>query len=446
MEAGEKLQLKIDGVSHEGSGVARFGGLVIFVEGALPGETVMATLTQTGKTFVRAEATEILNASRLRAEPFCRHYADCGGCSLQHSTYEGQLEIKRTIVTNALERIGKFAGIEVSPVIGMDQPYHYRNKAEYRIETGGDGRVVCGFRKRSSHECVDISECKVVPDISLEVLSTLREELRGMTDSASLGLRHAVVRTGSEGKVMLSMVSTELSSSSHIKLANRLNEKIPALSSINHSYNRRSIGEVMGWRNTLLYGVPKISQSIGGFSFSISPTSFLQVNSIQVESLYKTAVDFASIDKSTSVLDLYCGIGTITLLLAQKARKVLGIESNPEAVRDAFDNAQRNDIGNASFKVGRAEALIRSDDVRRLSAEVAVIDPPRAGCEPSVLDGLSSSQINRIVYISCDPATLARDAARLSNSGFAIKAVQPIDMFPHTSHVECVVLMSRTNE
>jgi 23S rRNA (uracil1939-C5)-methyltransferase len=446
MQTGDKLKLAILGPSHEGSGVARNDGQVVFVDGALPGESVLATIIETGKTFARAKLDSVIEPSDIRVEPFCRHYGDCGGCSLQHAGYEGQLTIKRAIVINAFERIGKVSGVEVLPAIGMPDPYHYRNKAEYRVEFGADSFIVCGFRRRSSHECVDISECKIVPQASFDVLSALREILRGHGSAAELGIKHAVVRTGADASLMLILVSTVESSSSHIKLANLLHERLPAISSIYHNLNRRSYGEIMGWNNTLLYGMPKIPQSIWGLNFFVSPSSFIQVNSTQVEKLYETAVDFAGLTGKESVLDLYCGIGTMTMMLAKKAARAMGIEINTAAVKDAVENAQKNGISNVDYKAGKAEMLIRSDEVRRFGASVAVIDPPRAGCDSSLLYGICSSSVQNIVYVSCDPATRARDVALLGANGFSLVKVQPIDMFPHTAHVETVVLMSRINK
>ncbi len=443
MQTGDKLNLTILGPSHDGSGVARNDGQVVFVEGALPGESVLATITETGKTFARAKLDDVIEASDIRVEPFCRHYGECGGCSLQHASYEGQLAIKRAIVTNAFQRIGKVSGAEVLPAIGMPDPFHYRNKAEYRVEFGPDGAIACGFRRRSSHECVDISECKIVPQASFEALSTLRGILKGYDSPSELGIKHAVVRTGADDSLMLILVSTVEASSSHNRLANLLHDRLPALTSIYHNLNKRSVGELMGWNSTLLYGTPKIPQKLAGYDFSVSPASFLQINSTQVEKLYETAVDFAGLTGNESVLDLYCGIGTMTMMLAKKAAQAMGIEINMQAVKDAADNAEKNGISNVVFKAGRAEILIRSEEVRRLGASVAVLDPPRAGCDSSLLYGIVSSKVQRIVYVSCDPATLGRDVALLAANGFSLVKVQPIDMFPHTAHVETVVLMSR---
>ena len=440
----DRIELHIDGISHEGAGVARHEGQVVFVDGALPGEQVIAEVTEAAKSFIRAEASEILTPSPDRVQPFCPHYGECGGCSLQHASYEAGLSMKRQVVENALRRIGKLDKAEVLPVIGMQDPFHYRNKAEFRIEQS-EGGIIAGFRKRSSHSCVNLTECSIVQKKSFEVISALREELNQLEGLGSAGIRHAVIRTGDFGKMMLSLVSAAPPVPTHIKLANALSERFPELVSIYHSLNTREAGEAMGRRNTLLFGVPKIECSVGGFSHMLSPTSFLQVNGAQSERLYSEAISLAALQGTEAVLDIYCGIGTITLMLAKSASKVLGIEYNPEAIRDAEANALRNGVTNASFMVGKAEFLIGSNRAKGFGAKVAFLDPPRAGCEPAVLSGISAMGVEKIVYISCDPATLARDAGKLAQMGYEVRTVQPVDMFPFTSHIETVVLMSRVN-
>lgn len=437
-----RMELHINGISHEGAGVARHEGQVVFVDGALPGEHVIAKVTERAKSFIRAQVTEVLTPSPDRVQPFCPHYGECGGCSLQHAGYEAGLSIKRQVVENALRRIGKFDEAEVRPVIGMKDPLHYRNKAEFRIEQS-EGGIIAGFRMRSSHACVNLSECLIVQKESFEVVSALREELNRLEGLGSAGIRHAVIRAGAAGKMMLALVSAAPAVPTHIKLANALSERFPNLVSVYHSLNPRDAGEVMGRRNTLLYGVPKVECIVGGFSHMLSPTSFLQVNSLQADWLYSEAISLAALKGTESVLDVYCGIGTITLMLAKSASRVLGIEYNPEAVRDAEANASRNGIDNASFMVGKAEFLVGSNRAKGFSPEVAFLDPPRAGCEPAVLSGISAMGVDRIVYISCDPATLARDAGKLAQMGYELRAVQPVDMFPFTSHVETVALLSR---
>jgi 23S rRNA (uracil1939-C5)-methyltransferase len=442
MSETDRMELHIDGISHEGAGVARYEGQVVFVDGALPGELVIAKVTERAKSFIRAEVSEILTSSPYRVQPFCPHYGVCGGCSLQHADYEAGLSIKRQVVENALRRIGKFDDAEVRPVIGMKDPLHYRNKAEFRIEQS-EGGIIAGFRMRSSHACVNLRECSIVQKESFEVVSALREELNRLEGLGSAGIRHAVIRAGAAGKMMLALVSTAPPAPTHIKLANALSERFPDLVSVYHSLNQRDAGEVMGRRNTLLNGVPKLECIVGGFSHMLSPTSFLQVNSLQADRLYSEAISLASLQGTENVLDVYCGIGTITLMLAKSASKALGIEYNPEAVRDAEANTARNGINNASFMIGKAEFLIGSKRAKGFAPEVAFLDPPRAGCEPAVLSGISALGVDRIVYVSCDPATLARDAGKLAQMGYIVKIVQPVDMFPFTSHIETVCLLTR---
>ncbi|HOA15443.1 MAG TPA: 23S rRNA (uracil(1939)-C(5))-methyltransferase RlmD [Bacillota bacterium] len=439
------IKMKIDGITHEGWGVARLDGMAVFVEGAIPGETVMAGITEKGRYFMRARAQEVLEPSEYRAVPFCPHYGECGGCNLQHVTYEGQLAFKRRMVEDAFRRLGGIKEPDVLPVLGMEDPMGYRNKAEFRVWKSGTGVYSLGFRMRNSHAAVAITECRVLQDGILEAARFAVEEMNDSLKGEYLGTRHMVVRANPEGKLMVTLVSSEPAGSPHRKLAMKLLEKVPMATSVYHCFNRSRFGEVLQGGFTLLAGLDKLTFGISGSSFDASPRSFLQVNSRQVGLLYETAAGFAGIKDDDDVLDVFSGMGTIALMLAKRARKALGIELNGFAVADARASATKNGIDNAYFIAGLAEEVISSDEVKAFGARVAVLDPPRAGCAPGLVRALVESAVERISYVSCDPATLARDVSLLISGGFDLRKVQPVDMFPHTSHIETVISLSRAD-
>lgn len=439
------IKLKIDGITHEGWGVARLDGMAVFVEGAIPGETVMAGITEKGRSFMRARAQEVLEPSEYRAVPFCPHYGVCGGCNLQHVTYEWQLALKRRMVEDAFRRLGGIKDPDVRPLLGMEDPMGYRNKAEFRVWKSESESHSLGFRMRSSHDAVAIRECRVLQGGMLEAARFAVDEMNGSLKGERIGIRHIVVRANQEGKLMVTLVCSEPAGSPHGKLVMRIMKEVPMASSVYHCFNRSRFGEVLQGGFTLLAGAERLPFAIAGNSFDASPRSFLQVNSRQVDKLYETAAGFAGIKNDDDVLDVFSGTGTITLMLARRARKALGIELNGFAVADARDSAVKNGIDNASFVAGLAEAVIYSDEVKAFGARVAVLDPPRAGCAPGLVRALIESAVERISYVSCDPATLARDVSLLISGGFDLRKVQPVDMFPHTSHIETVVSLSRAD-
>jgi len=443
----EKLELRIGGIAHDGSGVAKKDGIVVFVDGALPGERVSATVTESGRSFLRARLIEVLEPSEMRRVPFCQHYGECGGCSMQHASYEYQLELKRQVVSDAIERIGRVKGVEVRPVIGMTEPFGYRNKAEFRVWLDeGSNHAACGFRRRSSHSAVNVRECKVVSPGFMDAIDALRTRLDEADRKLRQAVRHAVVRVGDGGSMMLVLVSTEPADLASTGLAKALMADLPLVESVYHSYSRRKFGDVLQGKNTLLAGTDRILYRVGGHSFMASPSSFFQVNRDQAEALYRTAVDFAALEGAETALDLYCGIGTITLMLAEKASRVMGIEIGERAVEDARGSAASNGITNAFFTAGKVEDVLAGDEIRALEPAVVVLDPPRTGCDPDAVKAIVRTGAERIVYVSCDPATMARDIALLVKGGYGVRVVQPVDMFPHTSHVETAVLMSHAKE
>ncbi|HZG56680.1 23S rRNA (uracil(1939)-C(5))-methyltransferase RlmD [Paenibacillus sp.] len=476
------LELDVVGLAHEGEGVGRHEGFTLFVPGALPGERVRVRVVETKKQYGRADLLEVLVPSPSRVAPPCPVYARCGGCQLQHFAYDAQLAWKRQLVVDALERIGKLqvkegevggprasfqpdslssdgasagtSGIVVHPTIGMDEPWRYRNKAQvpigFSIEEGG---LVGGFYEQGSHRIVETEACLIQhernDDAALAAKRIARElGIEAYDEKSHTGwLRHVVAKVSFEsGDLMLVLVGTSRATPGLDAYVARLREALPHAVSICLNVNPERTSAVFGRETVTLWGTDVIFDSIGGIRFAISARSFYQVNPVQTERLYGKALEYAALAGGETVIDAYCGIGTISLFLARAAGRVYGVELVPDAVEDARANARLNDIDNADFEVGRAEVVLPAWRAQGIAADVIVVDPPRKGCDPALLDTLIAMRPARIVYVSCNPATLARDLAVLDAGGFATLEVQPVDMFPHTGHVECVILMEWRGE
>jgi len=485
------VELDIAGLAHEGEGVGRHEGFTLFVPGALPGERVRARVTDLRKNFARAELLDVVAASPDRVAAPCAVYARCGGCQLQHFAYDAQLRWKRQLVVDALERIGKLrvaqgspeapfqgdslgsgsggevgaapsfqpdslgsergGGIVVHPVIGMDDPWRYRNKAQvpigFDLEEGG---LVGGFYEHGSHRIVSTDACLIQhernDDAVLAAKRIARElGIEAYDEKSHTGwLRHVVAKVSfATGDMMLVLVGTTRAVDGLDAFVARLREKLPHVVSICLNVNPERTSAVFGRETATLWGTDVIFDTIGGVRFAISARSFYQVNPVQTERLYGKALEYAALTGGETVIDAYCGIGTISLFLARSARQVYGVELVPDAVEDARANARLNDIDNADFVVGRAEVVLPAWRAEGIDADVIVVDPPRKGCDPALLETLVAMKPERIVYVSCNPATLARDLAALEAGGFRTVEVQPVDMFPHTGHVECVALLIR---
>ncbi|CAK4865852.1 unnamed protein product [Aphanomyces euteiches] len=457
----------IIGIGHEGEGVGRVDGFTLFIHGALPGEQVLVRVVKLKKQFGYGKLIKVLKVSPERVEAPCEIYKQCGGCQLQHLSYEGQLKYKRQMVVDSLERIGKLAvrhdggaqglgqeqkqGIIVHPTLGMSDPWRYRNKAQVPIAQV-DGNLVGGFYAQGSHRIIDMDTCLIQHENNDEVIRRVKAISREMGISAydeatHKGLlRHVVVKIGVRtGEIMLVLV-TNGETIPHVEtLIMKIRHKIPNVKSICHNVNREKTNVIFGNRTSVLWGAEFIHDYIGDIKFEISARSFYQVNPIQTEVLYQKALDYAGLTGKEIVIDAYCGIGTISLFLAKNARHVYGVEIVGEAIADARRNAKLNDLRNVSFAVGKAEEIIPAWRADGIVPDVIVVDPPRKGCEPELLETMLEMRPKRIVYVSCNPATLARDLSRLVEGGYVVTEAQPVDMFPHTVHVESVVLLVRNN-
>jgi len=462
----QTVQLTIQSLNSESQGVARMDGLAVFVPGTVPGDVIEGVIESRKDRYAIGRVVRLIAPSTDRVRPFCKVADRCGGCTLQPMEYMAQLTFKRQQVVSALTRIGGFdhESVEqlVSPVIGMRIPRQYRSKVQFPV-TGQPDRPKIGFYASRSHQVVDHDECGIQHPIANAVRAAVRQHLidHGVEPyrEATHGglLRHIVVRIGfATGQVMVVLVingerfpaiealigTLEIVMREYSRSAGRPY----TLHSLYLNHHRQRSNLVMSDRLTLISGEPQIEEQILGIRYLISPLAFFQVNPIQTEVLYQTAVDFAGLTGQETVLDLYCGTGSIALLLARAARRVIGIEVVPQAIEDARINAERNNLDEkVTFLCGKAEDLLPKLATEGLVADAAVVDPPRKGCDLALLESIRMIQPARLVYVSCNPATLARDLAVLAEGGlYQIQAIQPVDLFPWTGHVECVILMQRS--
>lgn len=449
VQKNEYYDVKIEGLTHDGLGVARVDGFPVFVANALVGEEINMKVTLVKKTYAFGRAVDYFVTSGERVKPECGIYKQCGGCQVQHLSYEGQLKMKHDTVVNHLKRIGHIEDANVLPTIGMQNPSRYRNKTQVPFGYA-DGKVVAGFYQKRSHEIINMQSCLIQTDISDQIVETMRQlcqelEIDPYNESLNLGvLRHVIVRVGFKTEeIMVTLVTRTHEIPNSELLIQRLVSKYPKIKSIAQNVNPKVTNVIFGDETRILYGEPYIYDEMNGIRFAISPRSFYQVNPIQTETLYSKAVEYAQLSGNEIVFDAYCGIGTITLFLAQHAKQVYGVEIIPEAIEDAKMNAQLNGFENTQFAVGKSEEIIPAWIENGIVPDVIVVDPPRKGCDRSLLDTMLEAAPDRIVYVSCDSSTLARDLRVLIDGGYKLEVVQPVDMFPQTAHIECVAKLVR---
>lgn len=449
VKQGDKIAVDITGLGSSGEGVGKYEGFTIFVKGALPQETVQATVTLVKKHYAIGRLDDISTASPERVEPSCPVYQECGGCQLQHLSYKGQLECKRVQVQDALSRIGHVEA-EVLPVLGAANPWNYRNKMQFPAAVNAEGTLSIGCYAAATHSVIDTESCMIQQEANNQVLLTVRKWMKRFGVSAydektGKGLvRHVMSRVGfHSGQVMAVLVTSAYDVPHRKELIEWLTKYVPGLVSIVQNINKKPTNVVMGSKTRVLYGDEQIKDSLGALSFNISPQSFFQVNSGQAEKLYNKALEFAGLSGDETVVDVYCGTGTISLYLAKHAQRVYGIEVVAPAIEDAKKNALENKCGNAEFILGDAAVELPALLAGGVQPDVIVVDPPRAGCEEKVLAAMAGVGPQRIVYVSCNPASLARDLAFLERHGYKTLVAQPVDMFPMTCHVETVALLER---
>lgn len=486
----DMVTVMIKDIGTDGEGIGKVDGFALFIKDAVIGDTVQAKIIKTKKHYAYARLEKVISSSPFRAEPKCQFYRQCGGCQIQAMTYEKQLEFKQNKIKNNLVRIGgfqeSFLESVMEPIVGMEEPYHYRNKAQYPVGTDRNGEIITGFYAGRTHSIIANTKCYLGVLENEQILNAVLEYMKenGVTaydEETGKGLvRHVLIRKGfTSGEIMVCLVVNwnglgkdgnlnrvlPQGMTEYLPKTKKLLEKlvgIPGMTSVSVSINTEKTNVIMGKEIHCLWGRPTISDTIHvrdmseegekkgypftgeGLTFEISPLSFYQVNPVQTEKLYSLALEYAGLTGKETVWDLYCGIGTISLFLAAKAKKVYGVEIVPQAIEDARENAARNRIENAEFFVGKAEEVLpQKYREEGIYADVIVVDPPRKGCDEACLDTMLEMRPERIVYVSCDSATLARDLKRLCEGGYEVRNVRGVDQFGMTVHVETAVLLVR---
>ena len=455
----ECYAVRIIDFNSKGEGIGKINGLTVFIPDAIPGDTILVEIIHKKRNYIEGRLKQILSPSTERKDPLCMYSKLCGGCNFQSMNYEAQIAYKKKRVIDSLERIGQLDNPRVMDVVAMEEPWRYRNKVQYSVE----GCNV-GFYKRNSHKTIDCKTCLLQARPVNHIVEAIREfinegRLSAYDSVTGKGtLCKILIRTAYfTGEVMVILVATKFS----IPYTDLLIEKIKnAITLTNNEikgnmYNLKSFiltvsknrnGDTANIENKVLYGDGKIKDRLMGMDFEISPDSFYQINSLQTEKLYKIVAKYADLTKQETLLDLYCGIGTIGLTLARDAKQVIGVEASESAVYDARQNSFINGVKNAKFIYGKAEKKLPELIYGGMKCDVLILDPPRAGCDTKLLKALAPIDIDRIIYVSCNPATLARDIRFLTQKGFRFKEAYPVDMFPQTVHVETVVLITKKND
>ena len=458
---GQEFSLEIDDMGTDGEGIGHKEGYTLFVKDALVGDIVRVKVIKAKKKFGYGRLLEVIKPSPWRVEPACDCARQCGGCQIQHCSYEKQLAWKEKKVRDCLQRIGGFEEIPMEPIMGMDEPYHYRNKAQYPVGYDKEGNPVAGFYAGRTHSIIPNTDCAIQHPCNHMILETIlafmkQYDIPAYEEKKHIGLvRHILTRVGKyTGEVMVCLIINGNKLPHQDKLVEMLKkatdvETTYKIKSICLNINKDKTNRILGEKVVPIYGQTYIEDRIGDITYRISPLSFYQVNPEQTQKLYGTALEYADLKGNEVVWDLYCGIGTISLFLAQKAAKVCGVEIVPQAIEDARENADRNGFTNTEFFVGAAEDVVPEQYEQSggsLRADVVTLDPPRKGCDEKLLRTVVRMEPKRIVYVSCDPATLARDLKYLCGEGYELKRVRACDMFGHSSHVETVVLLSQLKQ
>ena len=460
LQKNDQVQVTITDYTSEGAGIGKVNGYPLFVKDAVIGDTVIAGITKIKKNYAFARLVSVVTPSPDRVSPRCTFHRQCGGCQMQAMSYPAQLAFKESKIRNNLVRIGgfepDFIDSVMEPIIGMEDPFRYRHKAQYPVGTDREGNLITGFYAGRTHDIIANTDCRLGRECNRIILETVLAWMReckvpAYDEKTGQGLvRHVLIREGFHtGEIMVCLVINGEKLPCANLFAERLRE-LPKLGerivSICLNYNKENTNVILGREGEVLFGRGYITDTLGVISFRISPLSFYQVNPVQTEKLYGTALEYAGLTGEETVWDLYCGIGTISLFLSQKAKQVYGVEIVPQAIEDAKQNAALNGIANAQFFVGKAEEVLPEKyEKENIYADVIVVDPPRKGCDEKCLETMVKMTPKRIVYVSCDSATLARDLKYLCENGYEVKKVRGVDQFCHTVHVETCVLLAKTS-
>lgn len=446
---GEILTVPIKRIGINGEGIGYYRRQVLFVPGALPDELVKVKVTKVEKQYAVAELLQVMKSSPERRTPPCPVYAECGGCQLQHLSYQGQLKAKEEQVREAMQRYTPLKNPPIRPIIGMEVPWGYRNKGQLQVGLS-KGRIVTGLYAMGSHRIVDLSGCPIQHPKVNETIQAAKEVLEHYRipiydEMKNTGLIRTLVARVSfaTGKTQLTFVAAKPSLPQEKEVVEALRKKVPSLASISVNLKTDKSSLIFGPTTRLLWGEEKIREKLGEVEYRLSPRAFFQLNPLQTVRLYEAVAEAASLTGSEQVIDAYSGVGTIALWLAPDAKEIRGIEEVPEAVADARENAKEAGFSHVHFTAGRAEEIMPRWVKEGFRPEVVVVDPPRTGMEKGMMDAIARVRPARIVYVSCNPSTLAKNVAYLMEKGYEVKWIQPVDMFPQTAHVECCVLLVR---
>lgn len=440
---------KVIDLTHEGHGVVKIDRYPVFVPNALIEEEIEYKLIKVKKNFAIGKLLEVKNKSKDRVEPPCVYYYKCGGCQLQHMTYQAQLNMKKEQVVNLFHRKGPFEDTPIQPTLGMEQPWRYRNKSQIPVGKDKDNKAIMGFYRQRSHDIIDMDSCLIQDEQHQNIMNYVKHWFNELNMSIydeknKRGLmRHLVIRTGYHtDEIMVIFVTNGKKFKNANVLVQKLISEFPNITSIKQNINDTHSNVIMGPQSVTLYGKDKIVDELSEVTFNISDQSFYQINSAQTEKLYQKAIDYAQLTGEEIVLDTYCGIGTIVLYMAPQAKHVYGVEVVPSAIKDAQENATKNQLNNTTFECGKAEDVILEWKAQGIKPDVVMVDPPRKGCDETFIKTLLKLNPKRIVYISCNPSTQQRDAQLLSDN-YHLVEITPVDMFPQTTHIETVALFER---
>lgn len=451
MKVGDRLELRLENLALGGEAVARVadGGMVVFVKDGIPGDRVVAEVIKRKKQFATAKIIELLEPSSLRIAPRCEYFGRCGGCKWQQLSYENQLTFKEQQVAESFQHIARLKDVPVQPILGTDSPWFYRNKMEFSFGHEEDGRLVLGQHYPGRWDkLLDIENCYLQSDASVKIFNlcrdfAIKQDFKAFSGATEEGLlRHVIVREGKQtGQYMVNIVTSGEYFPQTDRFVRYLLAGFPMITSLVQTINRKKGQSSQGQEELLLFGEPTITEIINGLSFEISAQSFFQTNSLQAERLYQIVQRMAEQTQGGIAVDLYCGTGSIALHLASRAKHVYGVELVEDAVLNARKNAERNGIENVSFHCGETQKIFPTLEME--TPELIVVDPPRPGLSPKVIKAIVAAAPQQVIYVSCNPATLARDVAMFADGGYNIREVQPVDMFPHTYHIETVVNLTR---
>ncbi len=447
LQTGKIIETEIIDLNHTAQGVAKIDNFVVFVQGAVTGDVVRAEITEAKKNYAVGKLIKIIKPSDLRINPPCTYYEQCGGCQLMHMSYEGQLKYKKDRVINELKRAGtNFDELMINDTMSMEDPFRYRNKTAFSV-TEKNKQIHIGPYEQGTYNTVDIEGCLIQSSEADDIIKIFKNlmikyNIKSYDKKTGKGtVRNIVIRNSRINDLMLIIVTASEDFLHKDLIVKELISNIPNIKTIVQNINSKNTNLVMGNKNITLYGEGTINDTIDDLVFTISPETFFQINPVQTEKLYKTSIEYADISKDDVCFDIYCGIGTISLMAAKQARKVYGVEIVEQSIINARENAKNNDINNVEFFAGKAEQIVPKLYKQSIKADIVIVDPPRKGCEKEVIDTIINMAPKKVVYVSCNPSTLARDVKLLESGGFRLQKIQPVDQFPWTEHVECVILM-----